>query len=161
MRDSMLFVSGELEMRTGGVPVRLPPDGISNRFRTVYSFIDRERLENIFRIFDFPSPELSAGARSQTTVPQQALFLFNSPFVLHLAKAIALRVTPHSEPHAAVAELFRLVLARDPEAEEVELFGAFLRNRGSGETTEVGSFEETVAELAQILMLSNEFLFVD
>ena len=57
--------------------------------------------------------------------------------------------------------LFRLVLARDPEAEEVELFGAFFRNRGNGETTEVGSFEETVAELAQILMLSNEFLFVD
>ncbi len=161
MRDSMLFVSGELEMRPGGVPVRLPPDGISNRFRTVYSFIDRERLENIFRIFDFPSPELSVGARSRTTVPQQALFLFNSPFVLHLAKAIALRVTPHSEPDAAVAALFRFVLARDPEAEEVRLFGAFLRNRGSRDSMEAGSFEEALAELAQILMLSNEFLFVD
>ena len=83
------------------------------------------------------------------------------PLAEWAARACRMTVPRSRVPDAAVAALFRFVLARDPEAEEVRLFGAFLRNRGSREPMEAGSFEEALAELAQILMLSNEFLFVD
>ena len=57
----------------------------------MYGFIDRQNLPGLFRTFDFASPDTHAPQRYATTVPQQALFLMNSPFVVEQAKALAAR----------------------------------------------------------------------
>ena len=54
--------------------------------RTVYGFIDRQNLDGLYRTFDFAVPDATSPKRFVTTVPQQALFLMNSPFVQEQAK---------------------------------------------------------------------------
>ena len=90
MRDSMLAVAGRLDVTIGGPAVDLLAQPFVPR-RTVYGFIDRQNLPGLFRTFDFASPDTHAPQRYTTTVPQQALFLMNSPFAVQQAKAIAAR----------------------------------------------------------------------
>ncbi len=90
LRDELLFVAGKLDAAMGGKPVNTFAAPYPPR-RSVYAVIDRQDLPNLLRAFDFASPDQSAARRSETTVPQQALFLMNSPFMLDLAAALALR----------------------------------------------------------------------
>jgi hypothetical protein len=90
MRDTMLAVAGHLDRTAFGRPVNVAGDPM-NRRRTVYGLVDRQSLPGVFRAFDFASPDQSAERRPQTTVPQQALFGLNSPFVLEQARALAER----------------------------------------------------------------------
>ena len=154
MRDSMLFVSGQLDLQAGGPPVQKAPDDAANRRRTLYSFVDREKLPDVFRVFDFPCPDISAPGRSRTTVPQQSLFLLNNPFVLARAEALAKRLA--NGPIAGmVAEMYRAALGREPVVEELRLAKRFVAQSGLSKETLPWQ------ELAQALLLSNEFMFVD
>lgn len=162
MRDSFLRVSGELSERTGGPPVTRSPEDPENRWRTVYSFVDRENLDDVFRVFDFPSPDISASERAETTVPQQALFLLNNGFVLKQAEVLTSRLgiprNANIEDSAFVEKLFTEVLGREADAEEMESALVFLKDRS---LEDQGALEKARVELAQALLLSNEFLFVD
>ncbi len=84
MRDTLLAVAGKLDLTAGGHAVDII-DPASTR-RTVYGYIDRQNLPNLFRAFDLASPDASSPRRFYTTVPQQALFFMNSPFVINQAK---------------------------------------------------------------------------
>jgi hypothetical protein len=88
MRDTLLAFSGRLDPQVGGQPVVIETEPFSNR-RTIYGLIERQNLPGIFRTFDFANPDTSSQRRFHTTVPQQALFLLNSPFVLEQARALA------------------------------------------------------------------------
>ncbi len=59
--------------------------------RTIYGLVDRQHLPGFHRAFDFANPDQSAERRPQTTVPQQALFAMNSPFMLEQARSLANR----------------------------------------------------------------------
>ena len=154
MRDSMLFVAGQLDLQAEGPPVQQAPDDAANRRRTLYSFVDREKLPDVFRVFDFPCPDISAPGRSRTTVPQQSLFLLNNPFVLARADALAKRLANGTNGNR-VSELYRAVLGRNPDAEELRLAKRFVAQSGLSKETLPWQ------ELAQALLLSNEFMFVD
>src|SRR5262249_22789954 len=86
-RDTLLAVSGRLEARMGGAPVELTTTPFVLR-RTLYGFIDRQNLPGLFRTFDFPSPDSTSPQRYETTVPQQALFLMNGPFVMEQVRRL-------------------------------------------------------------------------
>ena len=76
----------------------------------------------MFEVFDFPEPSETKGRREVTTVPTQALFLMNSPFVLNQSKHAAdklLAAGPLSESER-VARVYREVLGRSPSAEEYQ-----------------------------------------
>src|SRR5581483_6181485 len=88
LRDGMLAVAGQLDPTMGGPAVDLLAGPAVPR-RTVYGFIDRQNLPGLYRTFDFASPDTHAPQRYTTTVPQQALFLMNSPFAVARAKAVA------------------------------------------------------------------------
>ena len=90
MRDTLLFVAGRLDGRMGGRPVDVAGDP-PNRRRTVYGMVDRQSLPAMFRAFDFASPDQSAERRPRTTVPQQALYSMNAPFIIEQARALAAR----------------------------------------------------------------------
>ena len=95
--------------------------------------IDRQNLDGLFRTFDFASPDASTPARHTTVVPQQALFLMNSPFVAEQARHLADRAARDAgpDPDRQVAALYRLALARPPEAREADLARRFLDARGT------------------------------
>ncbi len=90
LRDALLFASGELDPALGGRPVELTAAPYPTR-RTLYGRVDRQFLPPVFRVFDFPNPDMHAPQRIGTTVPQQALYLMNNPFVQQQARALAAR----------------------------------------------------------------------
>ncbi len=158
MRDSMLAVAGQLDRRLGGRPVPIAEDP-QNRRRTVYGLVDRQELPNMYRVFDFASPDQSASQRPHTTSPQQALFGLNSPFVIQQARRLALGVTGAKDEHdRRIQQLYRCVLQRDASGDEMKLAQEFIHEAVSeGESVDVDPW----VELAQLLLLTNEFTFVD
>ncbi|HZE95716.1 MAG TPA: PSD1 and planctomycete cytochrome C domain-containing protein, partial [Planctomycetota bacterium] len=118
MRDSFLTCSGRLDPEIGGRPVPF-----TSPKRTLYGYVDRLNIPGMLRAFDFASVDQSSPQRHQTTVPQQALFLMNSPFMLDQARGVAKRAG--GEPDR-VRAVYRIVLGRDPSDEELRLGNAFL-----------------------------------
>lgn len=121
MRDNLLLAAGNLDRRIGGRSVDILSEPFNTR-RSLYGFVDRQNFPGLFRTFDRASPDNTTPLRYQTTVPQQALFFLNSPFVLQQARRLADAVTAGgcSAPSAVVRELFHRVLRRDPDGAEVE-----------------------------------------
>src|SRR5438105_3363855 len=148
LRDSLLFAVGQLDETVGGPAVDLFKAPFATR-RTLYGFIDRQNLPGTLRTFDFASPDAHSPQRYATTVPQQALFLMNSPFVLEQAKALAGRTS--GDPAGRIRAAPRLAVGRRPTADEAALGQEFVRGDS------IASWEQ----YAQVLLLSNEFLFID
>jgi hypothetical protein len=128
LRDALFAVAGDLDARVGGKPVDLLAKPYPRR-RTVYGLVDREFLPGPFRTFDFANPDLHIPQRSETTVPQQALFFLNHPLPLERARALAHHpeVEQTVDPEVRVARLFRLVYQRPPTAVQVERAVALVR----------------------------------
>jgi mono/diheme cytochrome c family protein len=163
MRDSLLAVAGRLDTTLGGRAVELTTTPFSTR-RTVYGFIDRQNLPGLFRTFDFASPDTSTPQRYATTVPQQALFLMNSPFVIEQARHFVQRidVASQSNDEAKIKRMYQLAFGRTAEADEIALGLRYLaetrKNDGDKKT---GPHLPAWEQYAQVLLLSNEFTFVD
>jgi hypothetical protein len=127
LHDSLLAASGELDLNVGGRPVEMfnPP---ASKRRAVYGRIDRQFLPGIFRVFDFANPDLHSPQRGNTTVPQQALFMMNSRFVIERVRALANRkdLISLTEPAARVERLYQVVYQRPPTDQEVAAGVAFV-----------------------------------
>ena len=180
LRDRLLIAAGRLDDRVGGRSVMIHEDATR---RGLYAYIDREDLPGLLASFDVPSPDASRAQRTRTTVPQQALYLMNSAFVIDQAKALAKRCqsSEFGSLHAGgrtdkslgliknrIRWMYRIALARNPEPEELRLASEFVvRNSpSSGTAKRAGSTTSTAQlesweQLAQVLLLSNEFTFID
>ncbi len=149
LRDGMLAAAGRLDEKKGGPAVDLFAQPFSGR-RSVYGFIDRQNLPGTFRTFDLASPDLATPQRHSTTVPQQALYLLNSPFSLEMARSMAARADlVNLEPTARMDAMARLAWGRHATDEEKKRALAIAQD-GDGWTA-----------LAQVLLCSNEFAFAD
>ncbi|MFM7102012.1 MAG: DUF1553 domain-containing protein, partial [Verrucomicrobiota bacterium] len=127
LRDSLLAASGELDPAIGGQPVEIHNTTPALR-RTLYGFIDRQNLPGVLRSFDFASPDSTSPMRYQTTVPQQALYLLNSPFAAERARRLAGRAQADGKSRPeAVDRLYQAVFQRHPRPEERTLALDFLR----------------------------------
>jgi hypothetical protein len=162
MRDSVLAVAGTLDLTQRGPSIAIGEPPFTPR-RTVYGFIDRQNLDGVYRTFDFAVPDATSPTRFVTTVPQQALFLMNSPFIQEQAKRLAEAVDQESDCDSAADQvenrlrrLYRRVLARSPKSRELALGVSFLRRQQQS-----AGVMSPLAQLAQVLMLTNDFMFVD
>jgi mono/diheme cytochrome c family protein len=126
-RDTLLTVSAKIDKTIGGHPVDITAAPYPSR-RTVYAMIERQNLPGIFRTFDFASPDSTSPQRFYTTVPQQALFLMNSPFVLEQARALARRpdVKAAQSDAERIERLYRAAFQRNPDRQEIAVAKAFL-----------------------------------
>jgi hypothetical protein len=156
MRDSLLAVSGQLDRTVGGRPVplvtnptaktRMDAETIVNESsgdrsqdqystrRSIYLFIDRQNLPNVFRDFDFANPDTHCPQRFQTTVPQQALYLMNNPFALEQARKLAARedFAPETDAARRIQKLYGLLYGRAATADEVALGRRFVEAESRG-----------------------------
>jgi hypothetical protein len=157
MRDSLLFLSGRLDLTMGGRSVDLTSDPLNPR-RTVYALVNRQDLPSMFRAFDFPVPDQCIERRPRTSVPQQALFAMNSPFVMEQARALAAQ-PDEAVPAHRVGALFSRVLGRQPTLSETAFSLGFIQGAQSEALPDQGltSWEQ----LAQVLLMSNEAVFVE
>jgi hypothetical protein len=140
IRDEILFTSGNIDLTGGGKPEQLDLD---NHRRTVYGFISRRKLNPYLSLFDYPVPNATSEARNQTNVPVQRLFFMNSPFVLAESKTL-------TKEAATVDALYQRLFQRAPTPQEKQLARQFLEQSNNN-----------WPQYAQVLMSSNEFLFVN
>ena len=122
LRDSLLAIGGLLDTNIFGRPVDLRQHPDSNR-RSVYSFVNRANIDDVLINFDFATPDMVTGIRHQTTVPQQALYLMNSPIVIQLARRLVAmpEFVDTADETNRLNFLYERIYQRLPSPEEAEL----------------------------------------
>ncbi len=185
IRDAILSVSGDLDPSRGGPSLGLElkgnirgaggnvnpstwgnkiPDYVKQR-RSIYLPMKRARPEGeleILSVFDFPHPNDITGARPNTTVATQALFLLNAPFVKQQAGLLAQRLAKEeSDESARVKRLYLLTVNRPAEAGEIETARAFLDQCSEDfvKTHSKTARQEAWTQLCHAVLGSNPFLF--
>ena len=152
-RDAILAVTGRIESTIGGASGDLGNPTFSRR--TIYGKVSRQRVAPVLQSFDFPDPKRHGEIREVTTTPIQQLFFLNSPFLMNAADSLAGdAVNDRNDEASRVASLYRRILLREPTPEETER--AIRLARSDEKQPRWG-----LALLAQALLISNEFLFVD
>jgi hypothetical protein len=154
-RDAMLAVSGRLDDTIGGPSQSLASN--TNRRRTLYGTINRREMPAMLSLHDFPDPTAHSARRITTTTSLQGLFVLNSPLMTTQAAALAARVqktVPNDIP-GQVQFAYGLLYGRPATEEDIALATAFLSTKTS--TTKIAPWQM----YAQVLLGSNEFLFVD
>jgi hypothetical protein len=155
LRDTILQASDQLDLAIGGRPVKIDVHPAPNR-RTLYGFIDRQNLPSVFRTFDFANPDTHCPERYENIVPQQALYLMNSPFISDQSEKLSTLAAKRAPAgQARVKVLYQSLFQREPKPLELVDALNFIKN---AETTDK---QMAFAQLAQVLFLSNEFRFVD
>lgn len=176
LRDSLLAVSGELD-ETPGSAHPFPPESSwsftqHNPFadeyptfrRSVYLMHKRNRRERFFSLFDGADPNASTPLRDVTTVPTQALFFMNDPFLHERSEKLAARVFAASTEDSARLEFAcRSLFGRTAGAKEQTDAMTFLEQyaRETSAANELESRLAAWAAYARVLLSSNEFLYVD
>jgi hypothetical protein len=143
IRDSMLQVSGMLNTKMYGPGVFPPmPAGVETRGgwkkdedpsetlrRSVYVFVRRNTRYPMFEAFDMPDTHESCSRRAQTVGPSQSLELLNNDLVFGWSQALAARVLNDKglDERARVERAYRLTLAREPKASEVDSALSFFK----------------------------------
>ncbi|RBP35636.1 cytochrome c [Roseimicrobium gellanilyticum] len=178
IRDAMLAASGQLQLTpivgsevavagdgpigsTGGF-IRINEDTLVNataNYRSVYLPIARDLLPDALAVFDYSDASLVMGAREQTNVPAQALYLLNNDFVREQAEKFAKRITagPTSSTDQRIIQAYALALSRQPSMKEMQTARTFLdRERGSG-----NSADEALSIFCLALFASAEFRFLN
>lgn len=147
LRDSLLAIGGALDTTMYGKPVDLEKEPYSTR-RTVYGFIDRSDVADVMVNFDFANPDLPTGRRHETTVPQQALFLMNSPLLVEQAKKLVALADFNKcqDDEAKINFLYERVYQRPPRPEEVKLGIEFVTEKP----------ENDMASTAEVQQVSND-----
>ncbi|TVQ04698.1 MAG: DUF1553 domain-containing protein, partial [Planctomycetaceae bacterium] len=137
MRDSLIAVTGGLDLRVGGKPDPGQWGAPFSDRRTLYGTVDRQFLPGLLRVFDFANPDLHIPQRSETTAPQQSLFFLNHPLVIDRVDRLMRNLTdqfPGDDPAATqrrVDALFRAVLLREPSPQEAAEAMEFLAHAAS------------------------------
>jgi hypothetical protein len=153
-RDAMLAVTGRLRLERGGPAQDLGHAG--NYRRTIYGTIKRRELADILRLYDAPDATLHNPARVPTTTPLQQLFVLNSPFMQQQAANLVQRIK-RDAPGKVVTRIeraYQLLFNRAPSAAQLKLGLEFL----AGPSAEDNALWQ---QYAQVLLGSNEFLYVD
>ncbi|MCB9939174.1 MAG: DUF1553 domain-containing protein [Planctomycetaceae bacterium] len=172
IRDSMLAISGHLDLSPGGSPVEGLGTLVNNNSadadayerketakRSIYLPIIRNELPATLTVFDFADPDLVVGKRPVTNVPAQALLLMNSPFVMNCAEQTAkkLLAIEGRSPEQLVADIYQVTLSRTPTTLEIQRAIAFVNNTGEETGEEVDSITKRLAQLVHVLFASTEF----
>ncbi|MCY3013902.1 MAG: DUF1553 domain-containing protein, partial [Planctomycetota bacterium] len=174
IRDSLLAVSGRLDPRLGGRPIR-PHRFLEDPAKRLFAGpLDGEGRRSIYLEmsimapppflvgFNLPAPKIPTGKRDVTSVPAQALILMNDPFVLAMADHWAGRLLAdgRSQPAERMAAMFREALGREPDAEEMPVWLEAASAFASPNTTPEALMADRAAwkGVAHALFNSKEFI---
>jgi hypothetical protein len=177
VRDAMLAVSGRLNMTRGGpadaideseqgeVTGRDAPSGLR---RSVYLLQRRSKPLTLLELFDAPRMEPNCLQRAHSTVPTQALQLWNSRMTRACADAFATRVLAVAGDaiNEQIERVYWTALSRGPTADELRSATETIRalerawsNRQVEEDADVR--RKALAGLCQVVLNSPEFIYID
>lgn len=120
IRDSLVQLTGRMDLAMGGKPVNLSDEPYSYR-RSIYGYVDRLHVSDLLSQFDFSDPEMVNSKRISTVVPQQALFFLNSPMTVDAARHLVNRPELDDAPDddARITALYRILFQRAPTPREL------------------------------------------
>ena len=166
-RDSVLLVSGRLDLTMGGPGVahfssrpgaQLTPildysqfdfDSPGATRRSIYRVVWRGIADPLLEPLDFPDLGLLAPVRGFSASPLQALTLMNNRFVLHHAEHMVRRAENETADRDQQLQLLaQWAWQRDPTDTERLLFQQLADKHG-------------LAAVCRLVLNSNEFLFID
>jgi hypothetical protein len=177
IRDSTLFVAGELDRTIGG-PELDEYAGQTSRRRSLYFTQTPSEKMLFLKLFDLADP---AGCyrRFESIVPQQALALSNSQMSFTHSRLLARKISDRVGDNASefVVNVFKRVLARAPSTEEEIESLKFLQQQAhllkdsrkltefkSGEASEVPAATDPALRaresLVHVLINRNEFVTI-
>ncbi len=191
LRDSVLAVSGQLDRAIGGDdaaefifregeiinkdrdflrPNRVKPEHpyyLQSKRRSLYLPVVRNALPDVLALFDGADPNGITTVRNDTTVPAQALYMLNNPFVreqaLHLARALLADAKATDQDRLRSVHL--RAFGRPPTAEDLQDGMFFLHDRlaktRAKDRSEADSRLAAWQSYCQMLFCANEFLYVD
>jgi hypothetical protein len=165
VRDSILYAARRLDAQMGGLNLD-PQTQASSRRRSMYFSIYPEGGGHLglLEFFDAPDP-CDCYRRSESIVPQQALVLTNSDFMLDASQSLARRL-PATDDAAFVVAAFEHLLTRPPTESERETCLAFLKKQGelyqtaSANMTPADRVLRARASLVRALFNHNDFVTV-
>ena len=178
IRDSLLAVSGRLDLTLGGktIPLRNKQFVFNHTSRdhtryellrrSAYLPVVRNHLCEIFQQFDYPDPTMPTGSRHSTVVAPQALLMLNSDLAMNAADALAKRLLAENMDDEARLNLaYELALGRKPESREIARALAFLGDLSSSALTNSATLAPESRQQAwtlfcQGLFASNEFIYL-
>ena len=178
IRDSILRISGELDLRMGG-PHPFPHEAEWNysqhgaftavyptQRRSVYLMTQRFKKHPYLSLFDGADPNASVPSRNTTTTPLQSLFLMNSEFVHEQARHFAEQLQQQGRSFEEIIRAAYLsVFGRPPDQKELEKAAGFVfeaeRLSAAAGLAEADLKLEPLASYLRAMFAGNEFLFVD
>jgi Protein of unknown function (DUF1553) len=176
LRDSILAISGELDREPGrghpfpsplgwGYTQHGPYSGTyEHKKRSVYLMVQRLKRHPFLALFDGADPNASTPERRATTVPTQALFFLNDPFVHTKAEQLAARLlAAHPDEPMRIEAACRLTLGRPPaEAEQTDAATFLAAYRAELIAAKKGDADKLAfAAYIRTLFGSNEFMHLD
>jgi Protein of unknown function (DUF1553)/Protein of unknown function (DUF1549)/Planctomycete cytochrome C len=176
LRDTLLAASGDLEV-TPGAAHPFPPETTwhftqhspfaaeyDTRTRSVYLMQKRNRRNRFFALFDGADPNESTPEREVTTVPTQALFFMNDPFLHARAARFAARVLASSQSEREQLEVaYRILVSRFPTDDEHKRATLFLKEYAAVLANQPEKMSRIAAweAYSRALLSANEVLHVD
>jgi hypothetical protein len=177
VRDSILSVSGALNLKAGGPGVyppipkavlagqSVPGSGWGNSppeeaaRRSVYVHIKRSLLVPILSQHDMADTDSSCAVRFTTTVPTQALGMLNGEFTNEQAEKVAARLEREVPDDLAgrVYRGIRLTTSRWPLENEVLRDSLFIRNLEKNGMNP----HKALVQYCLLLLNANEFVYLD
>jgi hypothetical protein len=172
VRDTMLAVSGQLDLTMGGPPAiqfihrdkatfntdgapafldyeHFDPDTPAARRRAVYRFLFRTVPDPLMDALDCPDGGTMTPVRATSTTALQALAMMNDHFLIRQCEHVAARLAGSAKtPEQQVGDLYRLMLQRDPTEHELSKLSVYTTRHG-------------LANTCHLLMNSNEFMHLD
>ncbi|MES2694861.1 MAG: PSD1 and planctomycete cytochrome C domain-containing protein [Verrucomicrobiota bacterium] len=138
LHDSLLAITGELDLTYGGKPVPISSQDFAKR-RAIYTLIDRTNPPELLTQFDYPSPDVPSGRRYETLVPQQALFLMNSQMVIETARKLVDRAAfaELKTDEERVTLLYLAIYQRMPTKQEIALGLRYVKTNPGGSEVEL------------------------
>jgi hypothetical protein len=176
LRDSILFVSGELDPEPGrghafptptswGYTQHGPFSAVyDHNKRSVYLMAQRLKRHPFLALFDGPDPNASTATRTVSTAPTQALYFMNSPFVHEKAEKFARKLERAEASNPERIDLsYAQALGRPPSeaerAEALQFLDAYRADLGEVDARQAEG--SALAALGRVLFASNEFMHVD
>ena len=165
IRDSVLAVSGKLDLTMGGPSVqqfyfkddhspiydytRFDVDDPRSLRRSIYRFLVRSVPDPFMECLDCADPSIMTPKRNTTLTSIQALALLNNPFVTRQAEHFAERLRAmRSDTPGQMEAAYLLALGRKPSAEEAAALTQYADLYG-------------LPNACRVIFNSNEFVFID
>ena len=175
IRDALLAVSGNLDSVPGQAHPFPPVEqwgytqhapfnaNYDTNKRSVYVMRKRNTRDRFFALFDGPDPNESTAVRQVSTVPTQALFFLNDPFVYARADSLGRRLMTAPDDRGRLDLACRLLFSRpatDADFADFQQFAADYQAELKA-TVKDKQAAEIWSAYSRVLFGAKEFHYVD